>query len=107
MGIINLDKSDGIGQLVEAGETITSTQTIPDGETWIIEEYCGAAAYNTDVLVKVEFDGGLLFCTHGEFHKNGGEEYTGDGSKQIIISLINDSINDETMGCCYRARKKL
>ncbi len=82
---------------------------VPDGETWEIYEYVGAAAYLDDTASCLIWDATgtpeILECTHGDGNYEPEFQCVGDGVKVIRISLQNDTNTGRVMSGKWRARK--
>lgn len=88
---------------VSAVTTDSDEYTPANGEKLLIVEVGGNAAMKDSVHVKVLFDTTVLFCTHGDSVQECTTNITGDGSKKLKISLVNDSLGSETIGGYYKA----
>jgi hypothetical protein len=78
---------------------------IPDGETWEVFQFKGAAAYLDDTAACLLWDGVLLSCTHGDAEFEPEQTCTGDGVKILRISLQNDTNTARVLSGEWRARK--
>ena len=87
---------------VSASSSDTDTRTPANGSTIYIHEMGGSAAVDNDVKVEIQWDGTVIFATHGDMvHRNTELEYACDGVKQLKIILTNDSGSSETIGAYY------
>ena len=91
---------------VPSNSTVTHDYSVDNGKKVIIRQFAGNACFNSSVKVEITFGDEVLFVTHGESIWNIDKELTGDGTKKVRISLVNDSDFAETiggywMGCAY------
>lgn len=85
-----------------------SDTIIPDGDTWEIEEFKGAAAYLDDTVVALIWDpagaNDLLACTHGDGATDLDISLTGDGVKVLRLALTNDTLVARELGATWQGR---
>jgi len=82
---------------------------IPNGETWEIFNFKGAAAYLDDTAACLVWDPDgtpvVLACTHGDGDFEPEFSCAGDGVKVLRISLQNDTNTIRTLYGAWMARK--
>ena len=94
---------------VAANVTSSKTVIIPNGETWELQKFSGAAAYISDskAMVVWDFEGAgeeVIYFTHGDGVFLGERQFAGDGVKKMAICLVNDSAESQFLGGQYLAR---
>jgi len=82
---------------------------IPNGETWEVFNFRGAAAYLDDTAACLIWDPAgvpeILACTHGDGTFEPEFSCVGDGVKAIRISLQNDTNTGRVLSGEWKARK--
>ena len=89
---------------ISASSTETDEYTVPNGVDIKIYELGGNGCQNNEVKVEIKFDTEVLFVTHGDSIQMPEQLIrTGNGSKKLVINLVNDSSVTETIGGYYKA----
>jgi hypothetical protein len=82
---------------------------IPNGETWEVFQFKGAAAYIDDTAACLLWDATgspvLLACTHGDAEFEPEFSCVGDGAKVLRISLLNDTNTARVLSGEWQARR--
>ena len=95
---------------VTGNTTSTSDYTPANGEELSLEILGGDASQSTDVKIEITWDPAgtpeLLFSTHGSNQCHTTKVFTGNGTKVLRISLVNDSDVTETIGGFVIMEKK-
>jgi len=87
---------------VSANDSEVDDCTPDNGKIVCIYEVGGNGCASHDVKVQITFGTEILFSTHGDAVHKTSICLTGDGSKKLSISLINDSDVAETIGGFYK-----
>ncbi|MEE9358889.1 MAG: hypothetical protein V3U85_00245 [Hyphomicrobium sp.] len=102
-------KTDSLFADVAAESEQTKDVIVPNGETWRIRQFDGAAAHLDDTVVCIVWDPAgtneIFACTHGDSHMLLDEPVVGNGVKVIRISLQNDTLVPRVMGVRWEAKK--
>ena len=105
MAVIKDNLAADVGALSEE----TADTLIPDGETWEVFTFRGAAAYLDDTAACLIWDPDgtpeLLACTHGDGEFEPEFSCVGDGTKVLRISLTNDTNTGRVLSGEWKARK--
>jgi len=88
---------------VPAMSSVTLDHVVPDGETWDVMQFRGAAAYSSDVEVAVLWKAGtadeeVIAVTHGDAEYPAEHRLIGDGQLILRVVLDNATSLEHTIG---------
>jgi len=98
-----VDHSDDLTVEVAALSEETSSQTPASGQDWLIRRVLASPGHGENTHVEIRWGADVIFSSHGTHEAIIDKRITGDGTKELVIALVNDTATPHVMGLSYEA----